>query len=86
MEGWNGEGADEVPAVILWAFFLFCDSCMGFGEYQKRLLGAFYIPIYTNLLNEHNVIFQSTPVDKNYTKPISDLMHMQCTHYSNRMR
>lgn len=57
MEGWNGEGADQVPAVssYLWdgssvfLFFLdhFVSFRMGFGEYPKAwflLLFAGHIP------------------------------------------
>lgn len=56
MEGWNGEGADQVPAVSsggLLHFFsfwiIFVAFRMGFGEYPKAwffLLFAGIYPIY----------------------------------------
>lgn len=39
MEGWNGEGADEVPAVILWAFSYFAILAWGLGSIKNVFWG-----------------------------------------------
>lgn len=67
MEGWNGEGADQVPAVssYLWdgpsvfLFFLdhFVSFRMGFGEYPKALVFVIICWAYTLYMsNEHRCL------------------------------